>query len=148
MNIFDLHPEKIIQILQEIYLLYSCKGINSEQTNITVKNLFRFFNDCELSKNLISTSCLDLIFISEKQKKSVFDFEAFLEIITRVSKAVYPEFIESSEAIYKFLENHVMTLYQKIHKTQNLLDQMDTQSLEILNLIVPMLKDMYKQEFP
>ena len=148
MKVFELKPEKIIQYLNEIYLYYSCTGLSSEQENITTKNLFKFFKDCKLSEQLVPTNSLEMIFISKKQKKKIINFEVFLEIIGKVSKIAYPDLIEISDSIYYFLDKHVMPLYNQIFSKNSGINELDKNTLDILIGIAPMLKELYRQEFP
>ena len=148
LKILDLNPEEIIKYLKEIFLYYACTGLSAEQEHITTKNLLKFFNECNLSDQLLSKNRLECIFISEKRKTKSLNFEVFLEVISKVSKAAYPDLLEVSDSIYYFLDKHVVPLYQeKLKKTANL-RELDSNTLEILDGVTPMLQSLYKEEFP
>ena len=144
----SMPPEEILQILKDLYLLYSCTGLSVEQQHTSVTSLLQFFTDCTLPDADLPTNYLHLILASEKTKPKLFTFEAFLEIVGKVSSAVYPDLPDTSHSIYRFLDNHVLPLYDKKCSEECVSLEIDTHTLDMINAILPMLKELYIKEFP
>lgn len=147
LEIFDMEPEQIVKFLQELYIHYSSLGKNSSTSNMSTTNLLQFFNDCQLSKQLINKTNLDLIIITEKRHKKAINFEVFLDILSSVSKAVYPDLIDSSDAVYYFLDKHALSLYKNFEAEIPAIQAIDQGTIEIILQISSMLQNIYKNEF-
>lgn len=143
----EMQPGEIVQILKELYLLYSCSGLSVEQDYITTTELLKFFKDCTLPEAVFSNQSLELIFTSKKTKAKVLTFEVFLEILGAVSKSTYSALAES-DSLYYFLDFHVFPLYS--YKASNEVKKLEINHLtsELLNEVLPMLREIYIQEFP
>jgi hypothetical protein len=139
-------PFEIVKVLKEIFLVYSQAGPCLDL--MSRKNFLEFFKDCRVSHEKIKTQDVELLLASEQRKNKFLGFECFLQVITRVSKIVYPNLNDPSESIYNFLDRHIISLYNSIESDIKLIDVLSLSSLEILDDIFPMISDLYKSEFP
>ena len=138
-------PFEIVKVLNDIFLVYSTSGPNLDL--MSSKNFIQFYTDCQVNHEKLSKQSAELILASEQRKSKFVTFEAFLSILTRISKIVYPDPEETSTSIYCFLDRHIISLYNSIDSDIRLIDVLDLSTLEILGEVVGMIAGLYRAEF-
>lgn len=138
-------PRQILSILNEIFQDYSTSGPNLDK--MSSKNFQTFLNDCNIHEAIISKQSISLILASEQHKQQFIDFKCFLQCLIKVSKAIYPNLLETSDCIYHFLDRHITDLYIHLSSEIKLLEILSIQTYDVLNQVTPMITELYKSEF-
>lgn len=138
-------PFEIVKVLNDIFLVYSTSGPNLDL--MSSKNFLQFYSDCQVNHEKLSKQSAELILASEQRKSKFVTFEVFLSILTRISKIIYPDPDETSTSIYRFLDRHIISLYNSIDSDIKLIDVLNLSTLEILGEVSEMIGVLYKSEF-
>lgn len=152
---YDCITSEILQKLKTIFRHYSRSGDKSTASHLKLSKYRKMINDCAgLVDSSMTLENLELYFTSYNKSKNGLDFEAFLELLAKISYQKYSSLhYTNKEALQCLLEAFILPLYDQIStedgrlETELFGEKINEEILTVIKGIYPVLIRIYKEYF-
>jgi len=157
-HVYDCITSDILQKLKIIFKHYGRAGDKSSTTPLKLSKYRKMINDCPgLVDYSMTLENLELYFMSFNKCKNGLDFEAFLELLIKISSQKYLHLhYTNKEALQCLLENYILPLYDQISTTSSngisditadLGEKTNEDIITVFKAVYPVLIRIYKEYF-
>ena len=147
--------EEVRGRLKKVFQFYTTYGDRCNTSGLKSNKFHKMMVDAGIRDQILSQRELDLIFVAENRHKSSMDYDTFLQLLVKIAEQKYQGAVPSSQALDKFLQEHILPLYNNIYRLSDtgieeakLKEPIIDRVLVVLRSVHVLLLKLYQTYFP